>query len=120
MLNLLACLWQYFQQRSYEGQPLPVPSKKAENRARFGQNTEVALTEWEKNQIRPVFREYKEAKKGVTKADLVAMMARLATDECIIGKIPNVDASEYEGLFESWPTNEEDLITWHRFAEGCN
>jgi hypothetical protein len=39
----------YFQERSYEGQPLPVPSKKAENRARFGQNSETALTEWEKN-----------------------------------------------------------------------
>ena len=39
----------YFQERSYEGQPLPVPSKKAENRAKFGQNSESALTEWEKN-----------------------------------------------------------------------
>lgn len=26
----------YFQERSYEGQPLPVPSKKKENRDRFG------------------------------------------------------------------------------------
>ena len=39
----------FFQERSYEGQPLPVPTKKAENRARFGLNSESALTEWEKN-----------------------------------------------------------------------
>ena len=39
----------YFQERTYEGQPLPVPSKKAENRAKFGKNSEDALTEWEKN-----------------------------------------------------------------------
>lgn len=57
----------YFQEKSYDGQPLPVPSKKAENRARFGQNSVNALTEWEKNQIRPIFREYAEGKKGVTK-----------------------------------------------------
>ena len=81
-----------------------MPSKKAENRARFGQNLESALTEWEKNQMRPVFREYAEehGKKGVTKEQLVTLMARVATDECIIGKIPNVSADEYEGLFANW------------------
>ena len=110
----------YFQERSYDGQPLPVPSKKAENRARFGQNTENAVTEWEKNQIRPIFREYAESRKGVDKENLVAMMGRLATDECIIGKIPNVAASAYESLFTNWVGNEEGLISWHYFAEGCN
>jgi hypothetical protein len=57
-----------------------VPSKKAENRARFGQNSENALTEWEKNQMRPVFRLYADGKKGVTKENLVEMMSRLAED----------------------------------------
>ena len=45
----------YFQKKSYDGQPLPVPSKKLENKLKFGQNTEVALVEWEKNQIKPLF-----------------------------------------------------------------
>lgn len=111
----------YFQERSYEGQPLPVPSKKAENRARFGKNSENALTEWEKNAIRPVFREYYPAgKKGVNKDNLVRMMHRLAQDECVIGKIPQVNESEYEGLFASWDTNADGLISWHEFCEGCN
>ena len=54
--------------------------------------------------MRPIFREFaaEHNKKGVTKAELVQMMARLATDECIIGKIPNVQPDQYESLFESW------------------
>jgi len=57
----------YFQKKSYDGQPLPVPTKKAENKNKFGQNTEVALVEWEKNQIKPLFREFDEEKKGIDK-----------------------------------------------------
>ena len=34
---------------------MPVPTKKAENKAGFGMNTELALVEWEKNQIQPFF-----------------------------------------------------------------
>jgi len=56
----------------------------------------------------------------VTKENLVSMMERLADDECIIGKIPNVSASEYEGLFTDWQLNVDGVITWHYFAEGCN
>jgi len=48
------------------------------------------------------------------------MMSRLATDECIIGKIPNVAESAYESLFTNWVGNDEGLISWHYFAEGCN
>ena len=61
----------YFKEKSYDGQPLPVPRKKAENRAKFGKNSEDALTEWEKNQIRPIFRELSEGKKGITKEHCV-------------------------------------------------
>ena len=34
---------------------MPVPTKKAENKANFGMNTELKLIEWEKNQIKPFF-----------------------------------------------------------------
>ena len=71
--------------------------------------------------MRPIFRElYAEGKKAVTKESLVSMMPRLVQDECIIGKIPNVNPSEFEGLFANWEENEDGLITWHQFAEGCN
>ena len=111
----------YFQERSYEGQPLPVPSKKAENRARFGRNTENELTEWEKNSIRPMFRKMVVAgKKGVSKDNLVSIMQRLANDECVIGKIPDMEEAEYEGLFADWDLNSDGLVSWSEFCEGCN
>lgn len=38
----------YFTQKmSFQG--MPVPTKKAENKANFGMNTELKLIEWEKN-----------------------------------------------------------------------
>ena len=72
--------------------------------------------------MRPIFREFaaEHNKKGVTKAELVQMMARLATDECIIGKIPNVEPDQYESLFANWQETDDGLITWHYFAEGSN
>ncbi len=48
------------------------------------------------------------------------MMGRLESDECIIGKIPNVTQAEYEGLFSKWVDGDDELISWHYFAEGCN
>ncbi len=101
---------------------MPVPSKKAENRAKFGKNSEDALTEWEKNQIRPIFRQYASSAggKGITKEACVEMMGRLANDECIIGKVPNVSPDQYENCFEKWNFGSEGNITWHFFAEGCN
>ena len=57
----------YFNKKSYDNQPLPVPTKKEENRLKFGQNTEIALVEWEKNQIKPLFREFDTDKKGIDK-----------------------------------------------------
>lgn len=69
---------------------IPVPTKKLENRLKFGQNTEDVLTEWEKNQVKPLFREFDKDKKGVPKEKLALIFGRLATDECCIGKVPNV------------------------------
>ena len=67
----------YFRKTSYEGQPLPVPSKKYENKMKFGQNTEVALVEWEKNQIKPLFKEFDVDKKGIDKDKFSQLMERL-------------------------------------------
>ena len=54
--------------------------------------------------MRPIFREYAEehGKKGIKKEQCVALMGRIANDECIIGKIPNVSEDQYEGLFANW------------------
>lgn len=97
-----------------------MPSKKAENRARFGKNSEDALTEWEKNQIRPIFRDLLQGRKGISKEDCIAIMPMLANDDCVIGKVPNLREDEYDSQFEGWPFNEEGLITWHFYAENCN
>jgi hypothetical protein len=46
---------------------MPVPNKKLENKEVFGKNSEAALIEWEKNQIKALYREYDKDKKGISK-----------------------------------------------------
>ena len=53
---------------------MPMPSKKYENKEAFGQNSETALIEWEKNQIKPLFKAFDKDKKGITKDDLTKVM----------------------------------------------
>lgn len=67
-----------------------------------------------------MFREYAAGRKGVGKDNLVEMMGRLAVDECTIGKVPDVNELAYESLFAKWDTNEDNLVSWHEFCEGCN
>lgn len=84
---------------------MPVPTKKAENKSNFGMNTELALIEWEKNQIQPFFAaldvEKKRAKEAnadaktkpghwLTKEQLMELFEKLKKDECIIGKEPDM------------------------------
>jgi Ca2+-binding EF-hand superfamily protein len=97
-----------------------VPTKKLENKMKLGQNTEAQLIEWEKNQVKPLFKEFDKDKKGITKDKLVKIMERLATDSCCIGKIPNVDESCYTNLFKDWPTSATGTVTWESFREGMN
>jgi len=56
----------FFASKSF-GKQMPVPNKKKENKDAFGQNSEAALIEWEKNQIKPLYREYDKDKKGITR-----------------------------------------------------
>jgi len=49
----------------------------------------------------------------VTQDKLVLILKSLMKDECIIGKVPNLEESEVEGLFDSWTPNEQQLFTWH-------
>ena len=45
----------FYKKRQYQG--IPVPSKKQENKDKFGGgNTEEALDDWEKNAVKKVFR----------------------------------------------------------------
>jgi Ca2+-binding EF-hand superfamily protein len=48
------------------------------------------LDEWEKNQVKKLFREVDKDKNGLSKDELKKIMRRLSNDECIIGKIPNL------------------------------
>ena len=66
----------FFQHKLYARQ-MPVPTKKHENKLAFNKNSEIALIEWEKNQIKPMFKELDKDKKGLVKADLVKIMERL-------------------------------------------
>ena len=57
---------EFFASKSF-GKQMPVPNKKQENKEAFGKNSEAALIEWEKNQIKPLYREYDKDKKGITR-----------------------------------------------------
>ena len=95
---------------------MPVPNKKQENKESFGKNSEATLIEWEKNQIKPIYREYDKDKKGIAKDQLVTIMGRLQKDEAIIGKVPFITDNNYESCFENWP----EKVTWEHFRNNCN
>ena len=100
--------------------PLPEPSSKKLNKEKLGKDTEDELTEWERNLVKDLFREYDTEKKGVNKENLVEIMGRLAEDECVLGKVPDVEPSGFEALFEKWDFNEDGLVSWVEFREGLN
>lgn len=54
------------------------------------------------------------------KEDLVAMMDSLMKDECIIGKVPNLQPDEIQHLFDSWQGDEEGKFFWPQFRDGLN
>ena len=96
-----------------------MPTKKAANKEGFGKNDETFLVEWEKNQIKPLFKEFDKEKKGVNKEGLLEIIPRLVKDECIIGKVPAEEQIE-EGFFEnlfSEETKDDKLVTWEHFRE---
>jgi hypothetical protein len=73
---MLEKMKQFFEKKCWD-KHMPVPSKKLENKMAFGRNSEIALIEWEKNQIKPMFREFDKDKKGISKEELVKIMERL-------------------------------------------
>ena len=97
---------------------IPVPTKKQENKDKFGQNTEDKLDEWEKNQVKKLFREGDKDKNGLTKEELKRVFARLLEDECIIGKVPK--SAGVDQLFEAWNTNKDGKVSWVEFRDGLN
>lgn len=60
------------------------------------------MTEWEKNQVKPLFKKHDPDKSGVSREALDKILACLMKDECIIGKVPNLLPEEQKGLFEKW------------------
>ena len=48
------------------------------------------------------------------------MMDRISTDECIIGKVPQLMPNEFEDIFDQWDKNTDGKLTWEEFREGCN
>jgi len=85
----------FFKARTYVG--IPVPTKKAENKDKFGVgNCEDKLDEWEKNQVKRLFRvEFDKDKTGISsKEEIRRILGKLANDECIIGKVPYLSEEE--------------------------
>jgi hypothetical protein len=112
----------FYKARSFAG--VPVPTKKAENKDKFGVgNREDRLDEWEKNQVKRLFRaEFDKDKTGIASRDEIKrLLGKLANDECIIGKIPNYKESELASLAESWELNKDTgKVTWFEFRDQLN
>ena len=47
-------------------------------------------------------------------------MGKLMKDECIIGKVPNLQEEEIPRIFEAWEINDEKLCSWYQFRDGLN
>ena len=70
--------------------------------------------------MKEVFVKYDADKKGVTKENLIDIMKSLMEDECIIGKVPNLQLDEIPTLFDAWEITEEKKCTWQEFRDGMN
>lgn len=109
----------FFEKKTYSG--IPTPTMKQQNKDNFGQNTEDKLVEWEKNQVKEVFQKYDaDMKSGVTKEELNLIMQALMKDECIIGKVPNLEEDEVQIIFDPWPATDEGKYSWQQFRDGLN
>ena len=82
---------------------------------------ESALDEWEKNHVKVLFKEYDKDKLGAVKDDLKRIVRRLCNDECFIGKVPNIEDSQVDGMVDGWPTNGmTGKLLWLQFKERLN
>lgn len=130
----------FFETKTYTG--IPTPTMKQLNKDNFGQNVEDKLVEWEKNQVKELFIKFDpDMKAGVLKENLIEIMHSLMQDECIIGKIPNLQDDEVsiilfqsitnfivqvEHVFDNWEYSEpkegeeQGKISWQQFRDGLN
>ena len=61
------------------------------------------MDEWEKNQVKRMFRDHDKDKTGLTKEDLKKLMRKLASDDCIIGKVPYLSDADVS----------KDILNYH-------
>lgn len=60
-----------------------------------------------------MFQKYDaDMKSGVTKDELQLIMESLMKDECIIGKVPNLEMDEIKVIFDPWEATEEGKYSW--------
>lgn len=101
-----------------------MPTKKAENKEKFGGgNREDCLDEWEKNQVKRLFRqEFDKDKTGIaSREEIKRLLGRLAEDGCIIGKVPDLSEEEMSEIADSWEIKEGGgKVTWFEFRDALN
>lgn len=92
-----------------------MPQKKAENIAKFGQNVEDRLDEWEKNQVKELYQKLDKDKKATLAIDdYVTLFEQLKNDEAIMGKVPAQDIQEIRQVLESaeFKKRDDGKIGW--------
>lgn len=48
------------------------------------------------------------------------MFDKLANDDCILGKVPDLSEGQVADIVESWELNKDGRITWFEFREALN
>lgn len=48
------------------------------------------------------------------------MLDKLANDDCILGKVPDLSEGQVADIVESWDFNKDGRITWFEFRDCLN
>lgn len=99
----------------------PTASRVLEVKGRFGNNTENRVTEWEKIEVKKVFKTYDKDKSGFLSVDeLKKLMHDLKQDKMDMGKVPDLTDEQIETLFDNWDKDNNGKISWQEFRDGWN
>jgi hypothetical protein len=94
----------------------PTPTKVKENKARFANDVENKVTEWEKNTIQELFKSYDKDNSGALSVEeMTSLVNDLRSDKCVLGKVPDLGDDNVASVFERFDKNADGKISWVEF-----
>ena len=91
------------------------------NKAKFGNDVETKVTEWEKNTIIELFKKYDTDSSGALSIEeMTKFVNDLRSDKCVMGKVPNLGDEDVEKIFEDFDKTEDGKIELEEFRTKMN